>query len=335
MRYKTLLLLFLISLPVFFQTLNTFADVQESQGPPNHEVLLAIPNTEASGLVILADTREFFNSEELKVSLERYENATQSLAAVLSGHADLGVVEQTAIVTESFERRDFVILGTVYTSPNHIKIIARKDKNIAGPSDLKAAKIGAERWSAEHFFLSSLLINHGLTLRNVVFKHMEFSEIIPKLEKGEIDAAVLREPFVTQASESLGSNSLIISHKDLYISTYNLVALSEYVKANPQKIRKVLKALSQAENFIRHHPEEAIAMLAKDLSLAPPYLSKTIQESRLALSLDQNLLLMMELVAKWMFQDGMAVKRSSPNYLRYLDWEALEEINPEALGVIH
>jgi NitT/TauT family transport system substrate-binding protein len=53
------------------------------------------------------------------------------------------------------------------------------------------------------------------------------------------------------------------------------------------------------------------------------------------LSLDQSLLINTEDEARWAIKNNLIDKTEIPNYLDYIYIDALEEVKPEAVGIIH
>jgi NitT/TauT family transport system substrate-binding protein len=55
-----------------------------------------------------------------------------------------------------------------------------------------------------YLLAASVLANHGLRVSGVHFAYYPLPEMATMLKKGKIDAAVLPEPFATQAEQSMG-----------------------------------------------------------------------------------------------------------------------------------
>jgi NitT/TauT family transport system substrate-binding protein len=95
-----------------------------------------------------------------------------------------------------------------------------------------------------------------------------------------------------------------------------------------------LRALLQTESFVKNNGSEAIDLISQDLQLDRGYLDKTWEESQFKLILNQDLIVTMEYEARWVIESGSVETIEVPNYLDYIYYDALEEVKPEAVGII-
>jgi NitT/TauT family transport system substrate-binding protein len=57
-------------------------------------------------------------------------------------------------------------------------------------------------------------------------------------------------------------------------------------------------------------------------------------ESPFSLSLDQSLITAMEDEARWMIKNNLTAETKVPNFLDYIDEDALEAVKPDAVNII-
>lgn len=86
---------------------------------------------------------------------------------------------------------------------------------------------------------------------------------------------------------------------------------------------------------MRSHRQEAIALVARRLDIAPAYLEAQWDDYRLVLELRQRDLVALEQQAQWAMRSGQAPGATMPNYLDFIDFTALEAVKPRAVTVIH
>src|SRR3989442_8250453 len=76
------------------------------------------------------------------------------------------------------------------------------EKEIKRIADLKGKPVALNvRGAAVEWMLDQVLRRDGLTLRDVQVKIMPFPDMVPALESGAVEAAILTEPFPTLAEE--------------------------------------------------------------------------------------------------------------------------------------
>ena len=101
-------------------------------------------------------------------------------------------------------------LPVEYVAPLHAGFVedyfvVRKDlwgKDVKRIADLKGRTVALNiRGAAVEWMLDMALRRDGLTIKDVQVKLMPFPDMVPALESGAVDAAILSEPFPTLAEE--------------------------------------------------------------------------------------------------------------------------------------
>ena len=302
---------------------------------PVEDITVAVSKLEATTLVRIALENGYFEEYGLNVTMTEQDLGKFSLKEVLEGKADIATVAETPVMKESFKREDLRILATIHSSSTNVKVIARKDHGVNTSQDLKGKKVGTTVGTVGEFFLFSFLLFSGLSVKDIELIDEKPTVLVEALQTGEIDAFALREPYVFRAQEKLGDTVVVFSRDDVYTATFNLVALSDFVENEPQLVKRFLLALLQAEKFVKSNRTESIDLISKDLQLDREYLNITWNQSKFTLTLDQSLVMTMEDEARWLIKSGLSDKQEVPNYLDYIYFDALEEIKPEAVTIIH
>jgi NitT/TauT family transport system substrate-binding protein len=301
---------------------------------PIEDITIAVSKLEATTLVRIALKNGYFEEQGLNVKMTEQDLGKFSLQEVFDGRADIATVAETPVVKNSFKRDDFRIFATIHKSSTNVKLIARKDHGINSVQDLKGKKVGTTVGTVGEFFLSSFLLYSGLSVKDIELIDEKPAALFEMLQAGEIDAFALREPHVYRAQENLGDVAIVFVRDDVYAATFNVVALTDFIKAKPQIIKRFLRALLQAESFVKNNRSEAINLISQDLQLDRGYLDKTWEESQFRLILNQNLIVTMEHEARWIIESGSVETTEVPNYLYYIYMDALEEVKPEAVRII-
>lgn len=302
---------------------------------PEH-LRIGCPREPLNALVTIAVDRGFFQDEGLRVTVaDDYSSGKRALESMLRKEVEITAAAQTPIVFESFQRDDFAVLATIGSSDNEPRILARKDRGIQRPGDLRGKRVGTQRGSAVHFFLHVFLLRHGLAEKDAQLSFRTPEELPQALARGEIDAFCMREPFVSEAAKLLGKSTVVFAEPGLYLKTFNLVAMKGQLDARRGAFERLLRALIRAESFAHEHPAQAIQIVAGKLGLKEPDLRALWQELELRVSLGPGLLQGLEDEARWAVASGLTRQRETPNYLRFLAPDALEAVRPSAVTVVH
>lgn len=121
-----------------------------------------------SSLVYIAEQKEFFAQEGLRVSLRTYGSTPRIIEDLFGDKIDIAIIRSTPLVLAGFERNDFRIFANIGFSDNAYRIIADKEKGIQTPRDLKGKRIGTEEGSESHYFLFEFLKLYGLSYNDIV-----------------------------------------------------------------------------------------------------------------------------------------------------------------------
>lgn len=285
-------------------------------------------------LIHIAEERDYFLEEGIDVEVKGYPTGKAAMAATLSGEVDMGTASDIPIVSNSFERNDFTVFLTILDSAQHSKALARKDSNINTPQDLVGKKVATTLGTTAHFFMSVFLTLNGIDVSDVEIVNMKPGEMVEAIVNGDVDAICTWEPNVLNTAKKLGDNAIILPSDVGYKATFNLITTNGYIENNPELIRKIIKALAKAEEFVTNNREESISIIASHLETDRENIDKPWDDYRFEISLSQSLILTLEDVARWSIRSNFTDKTEIPNYLDYIYMDALEEVKPEAVTII-
>jgi len=310
----------------------------QSQAPtytgPTERLTVAVSKLESTTLVRIALEKGYFADNGLDVTITEQDLGKFSLKEVFEGKADIATVAEAPLVGHSFKRDDYYGFATIHSSDTNIKIIGLKSQGISTPKDLKGKRVGTTRGTVGEFFLYSFLPHFGLNAADVEVVDKKPSELVEALQSGEIDAFALREPHIFRTKELVGDDAVVFANKNIYTATFNVAAMKDFVQSNPDIVKRFLEALLDAEKFTKENREEAISIISKALELDRSYLDSTWEESKFELSLNQLLILTMEVEARWRIQNNLTNATEVPDYLDYIYTDALEAVKPSAMTII-
>lgn len=298
-------------------------------------VSIAFPETPPNWLTIIAAEQGFFSKNGLDVTKKYYPSGKRSLLRMLGGEVDIASTAGVPVVFNSFERQDFSIFSAIGDSKNDNQIVARKDSGILKPEDLWGKSLSTQRSSSSHFFLHLFMLKNRILDKVVDVSFMRVEELPGALGRGEVDAISTREPFLSEATNLLDSNAIVFDEPGLFNKTFVLVALNDYIKSKLHVIHRVVRAMIQAEEYVKKHPEQVIQILSRKLKIPESRITDILSELELEVRLDQSLLHGLEDQARWLVQNKLVEKTTTPYYLDYIYVDALKAVKPEKVTIIH
>jgi NitT/TauT family transport system substrate-binding protein len=301
-----------------------------------NEIILGCETSLLPSLVWVAENKGYFQEEGITVKIKEFGSGRTALRTMLEeSNLDMVTVAQTPIMFNSFKRDDFVVISAMVSSNDDVKVLVRKDRGIACPADLKGKTIGITRGSTGQYFLGLVLSYHLLKLSDVQTVDLEASKLAQALVDGQVDAISTWEPHIYNAQRQLGDKALLLPTANIFREDFYFVPKRDFLKNNPKTLRKFLKALNKAEKFIRKNKEEAMDIVAGRLKIDRQLVSSIWEDFDFGLFLDQSVLVVLEDEARWAMKEGLVEKKEAPNYLNFIDDDALDEAKPGASTIIH
>lgn len=264
---------------------------------------LAVAHSPGFAPVLIADAEGYFAAEGLEIKMLRAINGKRALQHLLDGEAQLATVADTPIVMASFARREHQVIATLTTSVSENKVVARADRGIRTPADLKGKRIGVVRGTSGHYFADRYLLYHGVDRSTVTLVALDPADPVGPLARGEVDAVGSYEPFGHKARKALGTQALFLPVPRMFNVSFNLVVRRGSLRAD--ELQKVLRAVQRAEQLIVAEPARARAILSARTGLEPSLIHAVWPDYHFALGLDQSLLALFEAQARWARREGL------------------------------
>ena len=296
-------------------------------------ITIAAATNEAAALVWVAADLGFFEQAGLDVTVNDYAVGRFAAEAMLAGEADIATAAEFVVVRESFERDNLSVIGSMSESQS-FSVIARPDRSIASPIDLRGARIGVAFGTQAEFFLDRFLAFNGLSTRELELIDLAPVEMVEALVNGSIDAVGILDPHGYEAQMRLGDRAMVFAGLFDDVHHFLLVSTDEWVAANPETVNRFLRGLALAQAFNERNPEQAQAVMEEHFDRDREYLACTWQMRTFALTLPQNLIPTLELQASWLIDRRLVDDDQPPDYLRILDPDPLAAINPADVTVI-
>ncbi|KUG24660.1 nmt1/thi5 like domain protein [hydrocarbon metagenome] len=324
--------LFLSTLLFIVLTIN---GCQQQKTDPPEKITIAYTTNLNPVLIHIALVKGFFKEEGLEATPQPHAFGKVALQSVIDGKADIATVADTPIMFAVMAGRPITTLAVLQTSNRNAAIVARQDRGITRPSDLKGKKIGLTLGTTGHFFTDSFLQLHNIGRKQVKIIDMNPDKMAHALDIGEVDAVSIWNPHLTQIKKRLGSKGILFFDESLYTENFCLVARQKYAKKNPEAVKKVLRALIKAEIFVHEYPEESRRLVAGFLKVDKALLDEIWDIFMFRVALDQALLVDIEDQTRWAIKNRLTPNNVMPNYLDFIYLDGLEAVKPDAVRIIH
>lgn len=287
----------------------------------------------ASAPLYVALEKGYLRNEGLDVTLNTVASGHLGLEAVLSGKADIALSGESPIVRAIIGGKPVAVIATVCSIDEAILIIARNDRGISSPGDLRGKRIGVVSTTTAHFYLDTYLATSFIDPGEVRVINFPTEKLVDALLNGEVDAVSTWSPHTIVLRSKLGSQALVFHDPNIYTMIWVMVTTQEFVAKRPETTRRLLRAIIRANEFISGQPAETQAITSKYMGTDSPFLRSEWRDYHFAALLDQSLILNLEDQARWIVKRETDGARKVHNMLGFIHVDALRDVAPDAVRI--
>ncbi|EIF00651.1 ABC transporter substrate-binding protein [Saccharomonospora glauca] len=230
-------------------------DTAESQGgngsvEKSTITVAHLPSIDVAPLYI-AKNEGYFEDEGLNVKIEQVASGQAATQKMIGGDAD--IVQSSYVpflLAHKGSGADLKIISdAVSAAPDTFVLVAKKGGDVKSIDDLEGKKIAvsALKTISDTMVMSAMKTN-GLDYRSVEFVQMSFPDIPSAVAKGQVDAGLVIEPFLTMGAEEYGVTPIADvatgPTKDFPLAGYG--ALADFVEKNPKTVAAFQRAMERA-----------------------------------------------------------------------------------------
>lgn len=242
--------------------------------------------------IYVARGARFFEKEGVDVDVQIVRGAPAAFQGVVGGQGDFGAMGATELITAAAKGLKSVIAVAPVNGAVTMSLAIRKDvaqaRNLSRDtpireriSKLRGLRIAtASPGGGLHTNLMYMLKQVGLDPArdvNMIFT----SEMLPAMRAGQVDAFAVSPPAPELAeAEGFGLVLVALARGEMpelgNIAYDALVARREFAEKSPDTVRRVVRAMGHASNYIRTNAEGTEAVLLKFFERTPPPVMKAI-----------------------------------------------------------
>jgi len=301
--------------------------------PAPDNLVITTGSPEYSALTLVAAKKGFFTKYGLNVTIRDYPSGIGAVDELMSGNADLAYAAEFVGVSLIGKYPDLRILGST-ANCDVISIIARTDRGIVSPQDLRGKSIAVPKNTQAEFFLGRYLTLNGINHTDIIIHYLAPTDLVQSVVSGQSDAAIIWEPNVYTIEQQLGMNSTTFPAQGGQQFYWLIYTRPDVIRTRPDVLIKYFQALEEAERYLNLNEYESKAIIQNRVNLPTSYVNSLWKKSQYVLSFDQSLIIAMEDESRWMISNNLTDKKVVPNYLDYISTESLRTVSPVSVNII-
>ncbi len=277
----------------------------------------------------IAKEKGFFDKVRLNVEIKGYPSGNAAVEAMRKGEVEVATAADLVVAKRSLTEPDLRVLADICRYWNK-GLVARKDRGIASPQDLKGKRIGVPATSSAEHNLVVFLALQGLTTNDVTVVDLAPKALVEQMASGGIDAGLVWQPHVATIEKQLGDNAVKIMDGGTEAHLL-ILTLKGTLPGQSEAMRKLLKGLIMAEEWVRDNPADAKTYLVERFKLDRGYIDNLWPRMQLTVSLPQEILEAMDSEARWLAKASNS--DATPNYAETIHSAVLASVKPSAVSV--
>jgi len=246
--------------------------------------------------IFIAYDNGYFHDEGIDVELIPLIGGEKIMAALRKGKVDIGFSNVASTIFGFDDGAEFVsIVGGAaqdVTCPVH-GIFVRANSSVQTVAGLENAKIAVNTSRAiDEVMVPPLIVKYGADPSGIQFVPIPFPDMFAALKRGDVDAVVQIEPYVTIGNADSTLRRISYNYVELQPVTEisSMVAMKPWVQRYPAEAQAFRRAIIKAAEFANTHPQETRNILGHYVSLEKNILDTVVLPRFIVGSLNEALL---------------------------------------------
>lgn len=245
-------------------------EVQADEEAESGELTKLVMGTTAwptSMFAYLASELGYFEENGVEVEVQMFGAFGDSVQAFVGGNLDLITSPSSDMVAPFSQGAEFDVIMLTDKSMGADGMVAQK--GIEKIEDLKGKTVATELYSVDHMYLLQLLDKAGMSEADITLTNMSISDAGTAIIAGQVDAAVVWEPYLSRAIAEGDTNLLYTSADDPDLITDCIAASKDVVENKKEAVQGFVDGWYKAVAYWRENVEESEAIMAEKMEMTP------------------------------------------------------------------
>ncbi|GGJ13411.1 ABC transporter substrate-binding protein [Neoroseomonas lacus] len=204
----------------------------------------------------------FFERNGLDVTVNTGPSGSAMIAFLIGNQVNSAYGAEQAGVSANVRDPNIVAVAEGTALLRWISVLAR---GITTMEELKGKRVGVARGTGSETFWLSVVAKLNLNPADYTIVNVEAPEMVAALERGNIDAFAVWEPWPTRAQRAIPNTHILVNNEAIQIVRNFVYMNKAWATENRATTEKLMKSLIQAQEFIESNKEDAARQVARFL----------------------------------------------------------------------
>jgi ABC-type nitrate/sulfonate/bicarbonate transport system substrate-binding protein len=272
----------------------------------------------------VAQEEGLFKKHGLDVRINTGPSGSAMVAFLVNGQIESAFGSEIAGIANHNLDPNVIVAAQAARLVRWLALVGRNIDNLDG---LKGKKVGVARGSGGEIFWLAMLDKLKLNAADYTVVNVEAPEMVAALERGNIDAYAVWEPWVTRGLAAVKNTKVLRTQEGILEQGVFIYMNLGWIKKNPDPADGFMRALVEATELInKDRPRAAKAVSAFLKSLDPPMVEQLMTKLRYDTELSQDSISMLRLAESQLKQQGKLTKPI--DYGVFIYPELLRKVQP-------
>jgi ABC-type nitrate/sulfonate/bicarbonate transport system substrate-binding protein len=272
----------------------------------------------------VAQEEGLFKKHGLDVRINTGPSGSAMVAFLVNGQIESAFGSEIAGIANHNLDPNVIVAAQAARLVRWLALVGRNIDNLEG---LKGKKVGVARGSGGEIFWLAMLDKLKLNAADYTVVNVEAPEMVAALERGNIDAYAVWEPWVTRGLAAVKNTKVLRTQEGILEQGVFIYMNLGWIKKNPDPADGFMRALVEATELInKDRPRAAKAVSAFLKSLDPPMVEQLMTKLRYDMELSNDSISMLRLAESQLKGQGKLTKPI--DYGAFIYPELLRKVQP-------
>ena len=204
----------------------------------------------------------FFERNGLDVTVNTGPSGSAMVAFLIGDQVNSAFGAEQAGVSAHIRDPNVVVVAEGTALLRWISVLAR---GVDSMEALKGKKVGVARGTGSETFWLAVVEKLKLNQADYTIVNVEAPEMVAALERGNIDAFAVWEPWPTRALRAIPGTKILLNNEAVQVVRNFIYMNKAWAEANAEATTRFLRSLVEATAFIEANPAQAAQNVARAL----------------------------------------------------------------------
>lgn len=297
-------------------------------------------DAQISSQQVVADKKGYFKAQGLQVNNRLVQSGPDIGPLIAGGSAPVSFETNITVIIVQASGVPAVIVTPLANIAGTQAVVGRKGLTLGRAKDLEGKRIGMVRGAGVLIAIRNMAKDLGVDIDKIRFINMAPADQVAAISRGEIDAMAAWEPWVTKGIAAGGtflfSGKLSalpdkkgpVNWMDFHTT---LQVTRDFLQKNPETIRRMLRALRTATEFVNKNRDETMSILSPALNIPLQELREMMNRNTYSMVVDHSFVQGSETITNFLYELKNIDKK--PALKDYVDFSLLTAVDPTLVKV--